>query len=203
MKRIKIAVLSLLILTLLVGCATTKPVNDFFGIEMYPKDIDNFKVKTYTVESGISYASSPFMNPNLFAWAEVETRFLRIKLVNNTKKPIPLIYDMDTYTLFLKNGEQAELQKGNRFTYNRHSPLNPGASVEFLLEFPEDYWSRIGKNDPHPDNPNYLEDFWKGENSLNFAKEQIEHIEVNLGGMTYILLKQVPELPDENVKDEK
>ena len=31
MKRIKIAVLSLLIPTLLVGCATTKPVNDFFG----------------------------------------------------------------------------------------------------------------------------------------------------------------------------
>ncbi|NOX17380.1 MAG: hypothetical protein GXO87_03750 [Chlorobi bacterium] len=197
MKFIKLMIFPLLLLVLFAGCATTKPVNDFFGIEMFPKDMDNFKIKAYTVESGISYASSPFMNPNLFAWAEVETRFLRLKLVNNTSNPIPLVYDMDSYTLFLKNGKHVEMQKGNRYTYNRFNPLGPGSSVEFLLEFPEDYWSRIGKNDPQPDNPNYLEDFWKGENSLNFAKEQIEHIEVNLGGMTYILLKRVPELPEE------
>jgi hypothetical protein len=41
--------------------------------------------------------------------------------------------------------------------------------------------------------PQNLNDFWKGENSLQLVKEKIKIITVKLGGKTKLIMKPVPQ----------
>jgi hypothetical protein len=41
--------------------------------------------------------------------------------------------------------------------------------------------------------PQNLNDFWKGENSLQLVKEKIKIITVKLGGKTTLIMKPVPQ----------
>ena len=65
-------------------------------------------------------------------------------------------------------------------------------SVELNLELPSNFWATIGMKNPQAQNAAYTEDFWKGENSLNLAREEVEHITMTLGGNTVLVLKPIP-----------
>lgn len=187
-----INIVLILLLGIIAGCSSSGAVNDYFGIEMHPSEVDRFVIKAYTERTGISYSSTANMNPNLFAWGEFGHDYFKIILVNNTAVPVTLSYDMDQYTLMLNNGEEYIFTKGNRFTYNSNDPLEPNSSVEFSLDLPQNFWQTVGTQNVQSTNASYTTDFWTGQNTLNFEKEEVKYIQVKLSLTTDIILKRVP-----------
>lgn len=187
-----INIVLILLLGIIAGCSSSGAVNDYFGIEMHPSEVDRFVIKAYTERTGISYSSTPNMNPNLFAWGEFGHDYFKIILVNNSAIPVTLSYDMDQYTLVLNNGEEYIFTKGNRFTYNSNDPLEPNSSVEFSLDLPQNFWETVGTQNVQSTNTSYTTDFWTGQNTLNFEKEEVKYIQVKLSLTTDIILKRVP-----------
>ncbi len=187
-----INIVLILLLGIIAGCSSSGAVNDYFGIEMHPSEVDRFVIKAYTERTGISYSSTANMNPNLFAWGEFGHDYFKIILVNNSAVPVTLSYDMDQYTLVLNNGEEYIFTKGNRFTYNSNDPLEPNSSVEFSLDLPQNFWETVGTQNVQSTNTSYTTDFWTGQNTLNFEKEEVKYIQVKLSLTTDIILKRVP-----------
>ena len=77
--KIFIMVAAIIMLGLLTGCSSSSAINDFFGIEMPPSEVDYFRIVGYTETSGISYQSTKNMNPDLFAWAGLKTQMSELK----------------------------------------------------------------------------------------------------------------------------
>jgi len=194
MKRIVKLIFAIIIILSHVKCSSSSAINDFFGIKMSSSEIDYFKIVGYTETSGISYRSSPNMNPNIYAWAGLEGDILRIKLVNNSNTPLPLNYDSDQYIIVNKDDKKFICNKGNIITYNNMSPLAPNSSVELLLELPQNYWETVGMRNSQSSNENYTHDIWKGQNTLVINKKDVKQIVIKLGFTTNIILKPVPKI---------
>lgn len=187
--KLFLSITIIVLLGLLTGCSSSSAINDFFGIEMPPSEVNYFKIIGYTESSGISYQSTKDMNPDINAWAGLEGTNIRIKITNNTNEPIGINYDSDQYLLINKDGKEFILNKGDRNEYNNLDPIEPHSSIELVLELPKDYWSRVGAKQ----NPDYMKDFTKEQNTLTFEKEKIKSIQIKFGYTKTIILKPVTE----------
>ncbi|MBU0476208.1 MAG: hypothetical protein KKF62_18835 [Bacteroidetes bacterium] len=194
MKRLLKRLLLTILVFLLVKCSSSMAIDDFFGIKMPLEELEYFKIVAYTESSGISYQSSPNMNPNILAWAGLEGDELRIKLINNTDSAIPLNYDSDQFVIVTKGDKEFICTKGSIITYNNLLEISPFGSVELLLDVPQNYWATVGMKNYQSSNENYVQDIWKGQNTLVFDKADIKYIRINLGFTTNILLKLVPKV---------
>ncbi len=174
----------------LIGCSSSSAINDFFGIEMPPSEVDYFKIVGYTETSGISYQSTRNMNPDLYAWAGLEGTNIRIKITNNSDEPIEVNYETDQFLLVEKDGNEFILNKGSRIEYTDFDPIRPNSSIELVLELPKDYWKTVGAMQ----NPDYMKDFTKEQSTVMFDKEKIKSIQIKLGYTKTIILKPVTEL---------
>ncbi|MDA3861676.1 MAG: hypothetical protein PF445_10650 [Melioribacteraceae bacterium] len=194
MKRIIKFVIITISSLLLVQCSSSTAINDFFGIKMPPNETDYFKIVAYTESSGISYQSSPNMDPNIFAWGSLEGGILRVKLVNNSSSHVALSYDSDQFILVTKDNKEFICAKGDIITYNNMSSIKPLSSIELLLELPQNYWETIGMKNTQSANENYTLDVWKGQNTIVVNMKDVKHIKINLGFTTNIVLKPVPKI---------
>ncbi len=187
--RITLALIPLLFLT---NCSSSSAINDFFGIKMNPAEVNYFRIVAYTESSGISYQSTANMDPNVFAWANIEGGVLRLKLINNSQNPIKLNYDSDQYIIVSNNNKEITCLNGNIISYNNYSPIQPNNSVELLLELPQNYWETVGMKNIQSANENYTTDVWKGQNTIVVDKEKVKLIKIILGFSETIILKPVP-----------
>lgn len=194
MKHILKYLLVAVSLMLLIKCSSSFAIDDFFGIKMPPNESNYFKIVAYTESSGISYQSSPNMNPNILAWAGLEGGKLRVKLINNSDSPIQLNYDSDQFIIESKDGVEFLCLNGNIIEYNNLSPLLENSSVELLLEIPQNFWTTVGMKNYQSANESYTQDIWKGQNTLIIDKTDIKYIRINIGFTTNIILKQVPKI---------
>lgn len=188
----------LLFIGLLLSCSAANPIDDFFGIKMYPLDENSFKIISYSPEKGVSYTSNRRMDNRISAWAEVDVNTIRIKVVNNTETEIPLNYNLDEYVL-VTDEDSYYLGKGDRQKYFEKSKIKPNASFEITLELPADYWKTAGGFGSYTDRTKLTKDILKGYSKtgtkLNVVKEKIKYILIKFGHNTTILLKSVPEKP--------
>jgi len=181
-------------LLLFVKCTSSYAIDDFFGIKMPINELKHFKIIAYTEFTGISYKSTPNMNPKNLAWAGLEGIKLRIKIVNNSDLPIRLNYDSDQYIIVSKENKEFICLNGYIIAYNNLSPILEQSSVELLLEIPQNFWETIGMKNYQSANEDYTQDIWKGQNALVIDKNDIQYIRINLDLTTDILLTQVPKI---------
>lgn len=189
-----------LVLLIYVWACAQQPLNDFFGITMNPENSSGFIIKDYSEQTGVQYISAQTMNTNLFAWAEIGVNTMKIKVVNNSDEDVLMDYHLDRFTLVNKNHEEFTLYKGDEYHYPSKNRIKPYTSVEFLLEYPLDFWQSVGMKpsigwtgkEEKPAFGNYLLEFWKGQNQLRFDKDDIVLLTVKLGGEATIVLKPVP-----------
>ncbi len=185
--------ITLLCSTIIVqSCAYRSPLDDFFGIEMKPEEADNFKIIEFNPQQGIKYANALDMNPLVYAWAELLVNEIKIKVTNKSQSPIRYDYYIDTFSITTKDGKSRSLDKGRLEDYPFSKIIEPGGSVEFLLSLPQDYWKIINMRQSAPGAPSITNQFWKGENSLSFKKEDITLITIRLADGTIIVLKPTP-----------
>ncbi len=194
MKVLLKSLILLILLFSIVSCSATTAINDFFGIKMPPNESDYFKIVAYSESSGISYQSTPNMDPNIFAWAGLEGDVLRVKLVNKSDTPINLNFDSDQYIIVTNDNEEYICIKGDIITYSNLSPINKQNSVELLLELPQNYWDTVGMKKTQSSRENYTHDVWKGQNTLVLEMKDVKYIKINLGFTTNIVLKPVPQI---------
>jgi hypothetical protein len=193
MMKIKIDVLFALgFMFLISGCSTT-PMNDFFGIQMKPEAAKHFKIVSYSEEGGVQYGSTFEMNPHVFAYAEVKSDFILIKIINNSKNPIPTNFNEDEFSLVTKEGTSFLLLKGDRDDFPDAENINPGESLQFKLYYPNDFAEAVGlSRAPFSSSYNKFQ-VWKAEgNLLNFAKDKISEMIISLGKNTTLVLKPIP-----------
>jgi len=185
----RLIILSLLLSQFVTFCAHTVLINDFFGIEMNPKDQSAFEIKKYSVKDGASYTSSPDMNPAVYCWAEIQGKTIQFKVVNRSDKPIRTSWISDRSYIILKNGEKYILENLNRDAYSETGTIKPGDTKNFVLKIPNKFWESFGlyRSSKKP-----VEDFWIGESQINIAKKDIDRIVFTLGGKTTLILKAVP-----------
>ncbi len=176
-------------------CSATNPINDFFGIKMYPAEEKSFKIISYTPEKGVSYTSNRNMNTNIFAWAKINVNTIIIKIINNSKEAIPLNYNIDEYVI-VTNEDNYYLEKGDRKNYFDKSQIEPNSSFEITLELPADYWKTMGTSVNYTSQAkltkDILKEYSKTGTKLNVKKENIKYILVNLAHNITIVLKHVP-----------
>jgi len=194
LKRTKFLIsgTTFLTLTILLGsCASQRPLNDFFGIRMNPADEAYFIIHGYSEHNGVYYESTSAMNPLIYAWAQLGTNDIRIKIINNSKQSIPSSYNQDNFMIVLSDGNTFVLSKGDPLDFPGDKTLFPNTSLELRLELPSDFWETIGMKDPQSYTADYMKKFWRGENKLNVIKENIQKIVVELGKKYTIVLKPV------------
>lgn len=174
---------------LVQSCSSSSAINDFFGIEMPPSEVNYFKIVGYTESSGISYQSTRNMNPNLYAWAELEATWLRIKITNNSDEPVKISYNDDQFILVDGEGKEFSLNKGNILDYSNNDPLMPQGSMELVLELPKDYVNSlyVGRN------ADFINDMTREQNTVTYEKEKIKNLQIKLGYTKTIILKPVTE----------
>lgn len=172
------------------GCSSSSAINDFFGIEMPPSEVDYFRIVGYTETSGISYQSTRNMNPDLFAWAGIENRNVRIQITNNSDEPVEINYNKDQYLLIEKNGNEFVLNKGDLLEYQNLDPISPNSSIEIVLELPKDYLKALYIER----NAKFLNDMTREQNSTFYDIERIKTLQIKLGYTKTIILKHVTEL---------
>lgn len=181
-----------IVLFLLTACASSHVVNDFFGIAMNADDLDDFVIRSYSVDRGVNYQSNTRMDPDIFAWAEIELDKIRIKIVNRSNQAILLDYNRDEYAFVTSDGKRFTLNKGDRFAYEKKYSIEPNASLELVLLMPSNFWEAVGLRDRHSRTSSFIEEFWRGNNSLQFTKENITLISVDFYNFPSIFMKPVP-----------
>lgn len=172
---------------LITSCSSSSAINDFFGIEMPPSEVDYFRIVGYTESSGISYQSTKNMNPNLFAWAGIEIKSIRVIISNSTNEPIELKFNDDQFLLIEKEGNEYVLDKGSMLDYDNKSPIAPNSSVELVFELPKDYVNSLYINR----NDDFLNDMTREQNTAFYDKERISKLQIKLGYTKTIILKPV------------
>ncbi len=174
---------------ILPSCSSSSAINDFFGIEMPPREVDYFKIVGYTESSGVSYQSTKNMNPDLYAWAGLEIKSIRIKITNNSNEPIELNYNEDQYLLVEKEGNEFILDKGSMLEYDNNNPIAPKTSIELIFELPKDYVNSLYINR----NADFVNDMAREQNTAFYDKDRIDRLQIKLGYTTTIVLKPVNE----------
>ena len=189
-RYLRFGITVLIISALMVTCSP-KVINDFFGIAMNPEYVDEFQIISYSVE-GVNYRSNDQMNPLVYAYAELQINSVLIKIVNMDTLPIHLDYNYDEYILHTITDEKYQLLKGDNKIYTSIGDIGYKESVELTLEMPSDFFQTIGIKNPQSLLADYTEEYWEGENRLNFAREEINDIEVILGKSVVLILKPIP-----------
>ncbi len=192
--KTKIIVLSAFVFMFFIsGCSTT-PMNDFFGIQMNPDAAKNFKIVSYSEDGGVQYGSTFEMNPHVFAYAELKSSFILIKIVNNGKNSIPTNYNEDEFSLVTKEGTKYVLLKDDRDDFPANESIAPGETMQFRVYYPNNFAEAVGlTRAPFSSSYNKFQ-VWKAEgNLLNFTKDKISEIIVSLGKNTTLILKPIPE----------
>ncbi|MGD9900288.1 MAG: hypothetical protein AB7T22_14285 [Calditrichaceae bacterium] len=179
------------IMLFLFSCSPNT-LNDFFGIKMNAEDSNEFKIVSYTQSEGARYERSSNMNPKIYAYAEFDLQAVIIKVVNTDVYPLTYNYNYDQFIIYTVNDDKMNLIKGSREKYPSKNIIKPNEAAEFKLELPSDFWKTIGMRNPQSHNADYMEEFWKGENSLRNLKQDIKLIEVRLGDETVLILKPIP-----------
>lgn len=186
--------LTLLIITtslfFLSACSSSLAINDFFGIEMPPSEVNYFKIVGYTESSGISYQSTGNMNPDLYAWANLEGTNIRIRITNNSNEPVEINCNKDQYLLEETDGKEIILDKGNPLDYENLNPLTPQSSIEFILELPKESLKSLNIDQ----NAKYLNDMAREHNTSFYDITRIKNLQVKLGYTKMIILKPVTEI---------
>ncbi len=169
-------------------------MDDFFGIQMNPEERNDFHIIDYSPRQGARYQSNVHMNPLVYAYAEIYLDKIHIKVVNLSKTPILYDYDLDEFYLFKKDKhEKFILIKEDREKYPDKGIIRPEQEQEFTVLLPMNFWETIGMRNPQSHNASYTTKFWKGENTLEFQKNEIDYLQVVLNGDTSIILKPIPE----------
>jgi len=190
-KDMTIIINVLLVQIFILASCNPKTMDDFFGIQMDPKYIDNFEIISYTIQEGAKYKSNALMNPLVYAYAEVGPNTVHIKIVNSDSSPLKVNFNIDEFYLYLEK-DKFVLSKGDRDNYPDKVEINKNESVEFILELPSNFLSTTGMKNPQSHSADYTFEIWKGQNTLNIIKEKIKFIEVNLGTDITIILKPIP-----------
>ena len=191
LRNILPASLFMLVPICFTSCSSSA-INDYFGIEMDPMFADDFKIISYSEFEGAKYQSNSEMNPMVYAYAELMPNTVLIKIVNKDKAEIPINYNIDQYILHTTDERKYILTKGAREEYQTKSTIASQETREIKLGMPADFWKTVGMRKPQSQLEKYTEDFWKGENSLNLIKEEINHIEIKMGISRTLILKPVP-----------
>ncbi len=175
-----------------MGCAASQPLNDYFGIEMAEEDADQFRIVSYEKDRGANYYSNSRMNPQLYAWAEIEPEIIRIKVVNLTDSNVFFNYNTDQFTVITDDEKEFSLSKRDRSHYPSEEYIATNGSVLYLLRLQKKFWQSVGISTAEPNDANYMWDFWQGENALEVVKNKIKMIKVSLAGTTTLIMKPVP-----------
>ncbi len=186
----------LIMLTVFSSCTSSQSrlaINDYFGIRMAEEDEPNFKIVSYSGEDGIKYHSSIMMNPNLFAWAEISGKKIRVKIVNNLEQEIPSSWVGDEFAVQTDDGKEFMLNKGRNTEYPSNGVILPKTEMEYFLELPAKFWETIGARNQQSHTADYLEDFWTGLDTNTISRKKIKMITITLGTKYQIILKRVPE----------
>jgi len=196
MKKIFIKSLIILSALFFVSCASTNPINDFFGIQMNPDEEQNFQIVKYNEMNGVTYRSSTNMDPSISAWADIGAEDVRIKIVNASKQSIPMNYNLDQY-IIITNEKQYVLEKGKREKYFSHTSIEPNSNVEITLKLPNDYVTNFNQQFEVSDGTQLtkrvIQDYSKVGNQENVNKENIRYILIKLNRRV-LLLKRVPKI---------
>lgn len=146
MGRIK--PISLLLLGLILsGCATGGMKNNFYGISMNSvQNAKDFKIISYSEGEISYYKKERTMNPDIYAWAKVDSYLLLISVTNNSKNPIDTNYFSDDFELMDKDGRTFKLEKKDIMSYPEVGYINPGKTLRFLLYNPFDFDDEKLKN---------------------------------------------------------
>ena len=191
MKSIYYSTLSIILINILLfGCTSSSAINDFFGIEMPPSEENYFKIVGYTETSGISYQSTPHMNPNLYAWAGLEIENVRVIITNGTNEPVELNYNEDQFLLIEKEGDEYILDKGSMLEYDNKTPIPSNGSVELVFELPKDYVNSLYIDR----NADFVNDMAREQNTVFYDKERIAKLQIKLGYTRTLILKPVTEI---------
>ena len=186
--------IALLIITnsllFLSACSSSLAINDFFGIEMPPSEVNYFKIVGYTESSGISYQSTRNMNPDLYAWANLEGTNIRIRITNNSNEPVEINCNKDQYLLIETDGKEIILDKGNLLDYENLNPLTPQSSIELILELPKESLKSLNVDQ----NAKFLNDMTREHNASFYDIARIKNLQIKLGYTKTIILKPVTEL---------
>ncbi len=185
-------VFAIFLIMLIIFSCSPRSMNDFFGIKMNADESNEFKIVSYTQAEGARYKRSSDMNPKIYAYAEFDIEAVMIKVVNTDVYPLTYNYNSDQFIIYTVSDDKLILIKGTREKYPSKNLIRPNEAVEFKLEMPSDFWKIIGMRNPQSHNAEYMEEFWKGENSLRNLKEDIKLIEVRLGNETVLILKPIP-----------
>lgn len=181
------------VILLITACSSLNPVNDLFGIEMPEEEYHNFKIGAYTEETGISYYSNNNMNPNLFAWGEIESKNLRVMIYNETSEQIKMSRSEDQYILRLSNGSEAILTLDPIKFHRYPAYINPGTSAEIFLQLPQNFWTNVEKVIPGNRDEENLRQYDE-KSHLNFDKTNISYVKILLNTGKTIYLKLVPQI---------
>lgn len=177
---------------LATSCSSLNPVNDFFGIEMPEEEHQNFKIRAYTEETGISYYSNNKMNPDFYAWAEVESNNLRIMIYNATNETIKMSRNEDFFHLKLTDGKEVVLAPNPIKLHRYPVQINPGKSVEIFLQLPQTLWKDVEKIIPGNTDQENLRQFDEKATS-NFNTDSVSFVKVELMAGRTIYLKRIPQ----------
>ena len=181
----------ILISIFLDSCGTTTPVNDFFGIQMKPEEENNFKIVSYDEIDGIKYQSSPTMDNDVLAWAEINPESIVIKIVNNSPRAIPLNYFSDNFILITDQKEYI-LNKGKQQNYFSDYKLLPGTDDEQSFKLPSDFAQDFVKRGGAILNKDIMGDFSKNWSQHSILKDNLKYILIKLTDVI-LVLKRVPE----------
>jgi len=181
----------IIILFLTFACGVSNPVNDFFGIQMNPQEEESFKIVSYNEFEGAQYTSSPSMNNEINAWAEIGVEEITFKIVNNSTRLISFDYFSDNYVL-ITNQDNFNMDKGNQIDYFTNSQIEPNSSAEISLKIPSDFAQDFIKRGGAILKKDIMGDFSKNWSQNSILKENLKYIVIKLGDVV-LLLKKVPE----------
>ena len=140
-------------LFLFTGCALfPSPVEKtaFFGIECQDiKSAAGFQISSYSKEDGVRYRCVQSSEVNawgtIVSWGGYSYTHLRITLVNESTKPIPLNYFIDEFKALTENGIY-ELKKSD-ITQYPDGPLNPKQSARFSFALEPTFGDKLPRID--------------------------------------------------------
>jgi hypothetical protein len=185
----KIISTQVILIVLLYGCASFEPVNDFFGIQMNPLEEASFRIISYDDNEGVKYTSSPNMDFNISAWAEIGVEDITFKISNKSGRDIPLSYFNDDF-IVITDEKEYHLDKGNRRDYFFGDKISPGSEVEITLKLPSDFEQDFAKRGDAKLDKDIMGDFSKNWSLRSIVKENIKYIVIKLSDVA-ILLKYV------------
>ncbi|MBI9071508.1 MAG: hypothetical protein JEY94_07905 [Melioribacteraceae bacterium] len=195
MIKKSIPILITTILIFFVGCSPVV-INDYFGIMMDPEYAEGFEIVSYNDLDGAVYKSNMYMNPLVYAYAELDKGVVIIKVLNMDETPIPINSNTDQFVVYNNDGEKFMLTI-DREKYSVKESIGKNESVTFTLELPLKFFESIGTGDysgfkeiNKPDRRFF--DYTEKQNDLDEVKKYIKYFEVTLDLKNVIILKVIP-----------